>query len=107
MKLFVNNRQNNPNINNDADNYARDWPHLPCYDIPDVSSIKCDGSMQFKKDTHIVKGIEWTVEGEWLNGVPHGVCIVDSEYYRGVFSFTHGQRHGGPSWLEIKDTGIR
>ena len=52
--------------------------------------------MQFKKDNHIEDGIEYTVEGEWLNGVPHGVCIVDSKYTRGVITFTHGKRQGGP-----------
>ena len=46
--------------------------------------------MQFKKDTHFADGIEWTVEGDWLNGVPHGVCIVDSEFNIGVVTFTHG-----------------
>ena len=53
--------------------------------------------MQFKKDKHIMFGDEeWTVEGEWLNGVPHGVCIVDSQYFRGIITFTHGKIHGGP-----------
>jgi hypothetical protein len=55
------------------------WPHLPCFDIPDLSLIKCDGTMQFKKDTFFVYGdMEWTVEGEWLNGLPHGICIIES-----------------------------
>ncbi len=72
------NGQDNQNKNIEADN-KRDWPHLACFDIPEVPSIMYDGSMQFKKDMHIVDGEEWTVEGEWLNGVPHGVCIVDSE----------------------------
>ena len=80
MKLSVSKPSNNPNINYGSGNNERDWPHLSCFDIPEVSLIKCDGSMQFKKDTHIYNGVEWTVEGEWLNGVPHGVCIVDSEY---------------------------
>ncbi len=54
------------------------WPHLACFDIPEITSIKNDGSMVFKKDKHIMFGEEeWTVEGEWLNGVPHGVCIFD------------------------------
>ena len=52
--------------------------------------------MQFKKDTYRISiGTEWTVEGEWLNGVPHGVCIVESEYVRGVTTFTHGKERGG------------
>ena len=51
----------------------------------------------FKKDAFIVYGdIQWTVEGEWLNGVPHGVCIIDSETERGVVTFTHGKIEGGP-----------
>ena len=63
--------------------------------------------MQFKKDTYILERRELTVEGEWLNGVPHGVCIVDSEYARGVITFTDGKIQGGPSWMEYKDTGMR
>jgi hypothetical protein len=64
--------------------------------LPDVSEIKNDGSMQFKKDTYRTRyGSELTVEGEWLNGVPHGVCIVESEYVRGVTTFTHGKERGG------------
>ena len=55
--------------------------------------------MQFKKDTYLVnEREEITVEGEWLNGVPHGVCIVESEDCRGVITFTHGKPHGGPRW---------
>jgi hypothetical protein len=51
--------------------------------------------MQFKKDTHKTpKGVKWTVEGEWLNGVPHGICIVESEYERGVYTLKHGKIHG-------------
>ena len=45
--------------------------------MPDESDIKFDGKMQFKKDKYIYNGIKYTVEGEWLNGVPHGVCIID------------------------------
>ncbi len=33
--------------------------------------------MQFKKDKYILDEEEYTIEGEWLNGVPHGVCIID------------------------------
>jgi hypothetical protein len=47
--------------------------------MPDVSIIKNDGTMQFKKDKYKYQGLEYTVEGEWLNGVPHGVCIVETE----------------------------
>jgi hypothetical protein len=35
-----------------------------------------------------------TVEGEWLNGVPHGVCIVDSENFRGITTFSSGIEQG-------------
>ena len=45
----------------------------------------------FKKDTYNVDGMgEWVVEGEWLEGKPHGVCIYDNEYERGVATFTRG-----------------
>jgi hypothetical protein len=76
--------------------------------MPDVSKIKNDGSMQFKKDKYKIGWIEYIVEGEWLNGVPHGVCIVESKGYRGVATFTHGIiEHGGPGWWEDKDDGTR
>ena len=52
--------------------------------MPDESDIKFDGKMQFKKDKYIHDGEEYTVEGEWLNGVPHGVCIIESVNIRGV-----------------------
>jgi hypothetical protein len=52
--------------------------------MPNESDIKFDGKMQFKKDKYIYKGTEYTVEGEWLNNVPHGVCIIDREDIRGV-----------------------
>jgi hypothetical protein len=47
------------------------------------------------------------VEGEWLDGVPHGICIVEDKYDRGIMIFTHGKLNGGPSWFEIKDDGER
>ncbi len=71
--------------------------------MPDASDIKFNGKMQFKKDKYIYKKKEYTVEGEWLNGVPHGVCIIDREDRRGVYTFTHGKLHGGPAWFEDKD----
>jgi hypothetical protein len=71
--------------------------------MPDVSEIKNDGSMKFKKDKYYVDDEEFTVEGEWLNGVPHGVCIVETEDAKGVHTFTHGKDHGGPGWWIIKD----
>ena len=46
------------------------------------------------------------MEGEWLNGVPHGLCIVDSKNYRGVITFVHGKEIG-PRWIESKGYGIR
>lgn len=63
--------------------------------------------MQFKKDKHIYDGAEYSVEGEWLNGVPHGVCIIETNDKRGVFTFTHGKPHGGPEWWEEKEDGTR
>jgi hypothetical protein len=63
--------------------------------------------MIFKKDKYTYKGEEYTVEGEWLNGVPHGVCITDTEDRRGVYTFTNGKPHGGPIWFEDKGTGER
>jgi hypothetical protein len=47
------------------------------------------------------------VEGEWLNGVPNGVCIVDGEKIRGVVTFTNGKLSGGPMWYEDKALGLR
>ena len=33
----------------------------------------------FKKDKFVDEdGDEWTVEGEWLDGVPHGICIFEN-----------------------------
>ena len=73
-----------------------------------MSEIKYDGAIQFKKDTfYNDQGDEYTVEGEWLNGVPHGVCIVENEDFRGVVTFTHGMHTGGPQWIEMKQTGVR
>jgi hypothetical protein len=46
------------------------------------------------------------VEGEWLNGVPHGICIVEDHQARGVFVFTHGNPKGAPGWLENKNEEI-
>jgi hypothetical protein len=74
--------------------------------MPDASEIK-HGTMQFKKDKYICDEKEFTVEGEWLNGVPHGVCIIEREDRRGVYTFTHGKLNGGPAWWEMKQDGIR
>ncbi len=46
--------------------------------------------MIFKKDTYD----EFTVEGEWLDGVPHGICIYDGKEVRGVMTFVHGEVEG-------------
>ena len=75
--------------------------------MPDASDIKFDGKMQFKKDKYTYNEKEYTVEGEWLNGVPHGVCIIDREDRRGVYTFTHGIPNGGPRWWEDKEDGTR
>ncbi len=57
--------------------------------------MKFDGSHIFKKDTVTNEyGFECTVEGEWLNGVPHGICIMDSLDCRGVITFVHGKMIG-------------
>jgi hypothetical protein len=63
--------------------------------------------MQFKKDKYILNERENSVEGEWLNGVPHGVCIIEREDRRGVYTFTHGKVNGGPCWWENKKDGTR
>ena len=74
----------------DSLDFVSDWP---CLGLPEISQIFYDGSMVFKKDRYDI----WdTVEGEWLNGKPHGVCIVDRKKTRGVVTFTKGKRHGGP-----------
>jgi hypothetical protein len=72
-----------------------------------MSQIWFDGKIQFKKDKFIVDGTENTVEGEWLNGKPHGICIFENEKERGVMTFTHGKVDGGPCWLEKKGDGTR
>jgi hypothetical protein len=60
--------------------------------------------MVFKKDTHNIGGSNYTVEGEWFNGVPHGLCIFESLISRGVATFTHGKQIG-PLWLDLKLSG--
>ena len=60
--------------------------------------------MQFKKDKY---ENFISVEGEWLNGKPHGVCIFEDKFNRGIATFTHGEKHGGPKWEEFKELGIR
>ena len=65
-----------------------------------MSQIWFDGKIQFKKDKFIFLGIETTVEGEWLNGKPHGICIIENEGARGVYTFAHGKPDGGPCWVE-------
>ena len=76
--------------------------------MPEISQIRNDGKLQFKKDTHNVEGLdEFTVEGEWLNGVPHGICIAENDFGRGILTFTHGKLNGGPAWEEYKDDGER
>ena len=106
------------------DGEADDKPklaNLRCYDFPEISKIMFDGSIQFKKDTYEVQ-IElgdytdivhrlafgygsptiFTVEGEWLNGKPHGICIVENRLVRGIMTFTHGKTDG-PAWLDCID----
>lgn len=45
------------------------------------------------------------MEGEWLNGVPHGLCIVENEEGRGIAVFNHGKLNGAPGWIEAKENG--
>jgi NAD-dependent dihydropyrimidine dehydrogenase PreA subunit len=47
------------------------------------------------------------VEGPWVDGKPHGLCIIEAEGYRGVGTFTHGHLHGGPCWLQGISSGRR
>ena len=65
-----------------------------------MSQIWFDGKIQFKKDKFNFLGVQTTVEGEWLNGKPHGICIIENESARGVYTFTHGKPDGGPCWVE-------
>jgi hypothetical protein len=72
--------------------------------MPDISKIRYDGAYQFKKDTYEIKikdyGIrKFHVQGEWLNGKPHGLCIVTRRGYKGIMTFTHGVSDG-PGWLD-------
>ena len=83
------------------------FPHLPCFDLPDLSQIWFDGKIQFKKDAFIdEQGEEFTVEGVWLNGKPHGICIVENDYKRGIMVFIQGKL-GGPTLIEAKEDGTR
>ena len=76
--------------------------------MPKISSIKYDGKQKFKKDKFIDEhDIEYTIEGEWLDGVPHGICILENEDIHGIYTFTKGKVHGGPSWFQIKENGTR
>lgn len=45
------------------------------------------------------------MEGEWLNGVPHGICIIEDEDDRGVAVYNHGKQNGAPAWIEDKENG--
>jgi hypothetical protein len=64
-----------------------------------------DGSIIFKKDNYETDEEDHVaiVEGEWINGVPHGPCIVESEQGRGIMTYSHGKVAGGPSWFETDD----
>ncbi len=45
------------------------------------------------------------MEGEWLNGVPHGICIIENEEFRGIMVFNQGKPNGAPGWIENKENG--
>ena len=91
----------------EEDSEQSSFLHLPSQKLPDISDIWYDGKLQFKKDVHTMQnGESFTVEGEWMDGVPHGVCIVENEKNRGVLTFTKGKEHGGPKWLEGKVEGF-
>ena len=84
-------------------------PTLRCYEI-DISKFDLFGRYQFKKDTYEIKlpGEEpkkFNVEGEWLDGKPHGICIVTTlskKYLKSIMTFTHGV-NDGPGWIDFKD----
>jgi hypothetical protein len=64
---------------------------------------KLSDKFVFKKAKHPVGFFDvgdCDVEGPWVDGKPHGLCIVETERYRGVGTFTHGQLHGGPCWKQ-------
>ena len=88
------------------DGKAADKPklaNLRCYDFPDFSKIRYDGTIQFKKDFYEIQfdgsRCKLTVEGEWQNGKPHGICIVTHRRFRGIMTFSHGITDG-PAWLD-------
>ena len=82
-----------------------DWPHLPYFDAPEFSSLKYDGKRQFKKDKFIDEDdVERTIEGEWIDGVPNGICIYENKYARGIITFTRGKNMVGLLGIKIKRT---
>jgi hypothetical protein len=62
--------------------------------LPEISVIKYNGNIKFKKGTTTVDGTTSSVEGEWLNDRPHGICIVDNDIIRGIMSFNNGKVDG-------------
>ena len=83
------------------------YPRLPCFHDPAIQQTQF-GMLLFKKGKYNVDVWgECVVEGEWLGGNPHGVCIYDGNHSRGVATFTRGKLHGGPYWYENKNTGKR
>jgi hypothetical protein len=79
--------------------------------MPDISKLNLFGRYQFKKDIYEIKlsGEEpkkFNVEGEWLDGKPHGICIVTSlskgkrnYYFKSIMTFTQGV-NDGPGWID-------
>jgi hypothetical protein len=49
---------------------------------------------------------ETSVEGPWVDGKPHGLCIFERKREMGILTFTHGKVHGGPGWTQDSDKRV-
>jgi hypothetical protein len=71
--------------------------------LPEFSKIRHDGTLQFKEDAYEIrlygKINKILVHGEWLNGKPHGICIVRKRHFIGIMTFTNGVNNG-PGWID-------
>ncbi len=70
-----------------------------------MSEIWNNGKILFKKDKYDIGERRFTVEGEWLDGKPHGICIIEDNIERGIMTLTHGKLNGGPHWFVNKNDG--